>query len=59
MIRNFWTRFECGHSVVMVDMDHVHLIEKIINRHNLQGDLEEMEEVFILDPVEELQVFMI
>ena len=59
MIRNFWTRLECGHSVVMVDMDHVRLIEKIINRHNLQGDLEEMEEVFILDPVEELQVFMI
>ena len=59
MIRNFWTRLECGHSVVMVDMDHVRLIEKIINRHNLQGDLEEMEEVFISDPVEELQVFMI
>ena len=59
MIRNFWTRLECGHSEVMVDMDHVRLIEKIINRHNLQGDLEEMEEVFILDPVEELQVFMI
>ncbi len=59
MIKNFWTKFECGHSGETADMVHALLIEKIINHHNLQEDLEEMEEVFISDLVAELQVFMI
>jgi hypothetical protein len=53
MIRNFWTKFECGHSAGMGHMGHVPSIEKIISHRNLLGVLVEMEEVFISDPVAE------
>ena len=59
MIKNFLIKLGYGLSGEMEDMGHVHLIEKIINHRNLQEDLEEMVEVYISDPVEELPVFMI